>query len=205
MQDQRDRLRDLLAQKALLRKGEFTLASGSRSDEYMDVKAVTYLPEGVEAVGQLVLEKIAAYEVDAVGGLTIGADAIVLSVVSASSRLGPATPGFIVRKDPKPHGLQKQIEGVLLPENSRVAVVDDVVTTGGSVIKAIEALRKAKISVEVVVPLVDREEGGREAIKSLDIPFEPIFTLTEIHAAANLSHPLVGKRVAHGSRSLRHL
>lgn len=190
MPEQTEQLRDLLARDGYVDQ-DVTLASGRRSAEYIDAKAVTYNPEAVEAVGAAVLANIIEHEVDAVGGLTIGADAIVSSVIHAANRAGLRIPGFIVRKESKKHGLQRQVEGVRVSVGARVAVVDDVVTSGGSVLKAVEALREEGVSVAVVVPLVDREAGAREAIESRGIEYRPVFTLSDIRSAAQAQKRLL--------------
>lgn len=183
MSDARTRIIRLLARDAFEER-EVLLASGKRSGVYLDAKAVTYHPDGVEAVGEAVVERLLPYDVEAVGGLTIGADAIVSAVIHAANRRGLRIPGFIVRKEHKRHGLGKQIEGVRPGEGQRVAVVDDVVTSGGSVLKAVDALEAAGVEVAVVVALIDREEGGREAIEARGIPLEPVCTLSEVRDVA---------------------
>ena len=167
-------------------EGEIVLLSGKISNVYLDAKQVTYHPDGVEAVGHAVLDVIRGYDVEAVGGLTMGADAIVNSTVWAAKLRGVHLPGFVIRKEPKKHGLNKLIEGVVPQEGSRVAIVDDVVTSGGSILEAVRAAEELGLKVAVVVPLVDREEGGAAAIGNEGIPFRPICTITEVREA---SHP----------------
>jgi orotate phosphoribosyltransferase len=171
----------LLASRAY-REGEFTLSSGRKSNFYLDAKQVTYDPEGIRLVGAAVYSLIAPYGVQAVGGLTMGADAIVAGVVFVSGERGTPIPGFIVRKEVKQHGLQKRIEGVF-PPGARVAVVEDVLTSGGSALRAVDAVREAGGEVAVVVALVDRQEGGAAAIEREGIPFRAVTTITEIREA----------------------
>ncbi len=180
MADNRE-LAALLARLAY-REGEFRLSSGRTSSFYLDVKQVTYHPEGVGLVGAAVTAIGDEFGVQAVGGPTMGADAIVASAVWASR--GTATPltGFVVRKEGKKHGLQKWIEGVS-PEGKRVALVEDVVTSGGSVLRALDAVREAGAEVAVVVAVVDREEGGATAVEEAGVPFRALCTLSEIRAA----------------------
>jgi orotate phosphoribosyltransferase len=183
MTERAQELVKLLARIAY-RKGDFVLSSGRHSDFYLDAKRVTYRPDAVELVGRAVLELIKPFGVTAVGGLTMGADAIVLSTVWASRATEAPLDGFIVRKEPKRHGLQKWIEGVLPAPGSRVAIVDDVVTSGDSVLSAVRAAGEEGLSAAVVVALVDREEGGAQRFASEDIPFRPVCTLKQVRAYA---------------------
>jgi len=169
--------------------GGVTLSSGVRSDYYVDGKLVTYRQEGAVLVGSAVWEFIRDENVVAVGGLTLGADAIVVAAMLAAQRVGYDLPGFIVRKEPKRHGKQKMIEGVVPERGSRVAIVDDVVTSGGSVIQAITESRNAGLEVAVVVPLVDRQQGAREEVERLGIKFAPICTVPELREAYRRLHP----------------
>ena len=188
MTDARTELIRHLAERAY-RDGAVTLSSGARSKMYVDAKRVMYRPEVAKLAGQIMFDCIRRYDVSAVGGLTIGADAIVSATSRAALDEDVELPGFIVRKDPKAHGLRRVIEGVAPEPGSCVAVVDDVVTSGGSIKRAINALHERNVTVAIVVPLVDREEGGRDAIRRLEIPFESICTLSEIREVA-------GERVA---------
>lgn len=173
----------LLAQRAY-REGQVVLSSGRVSNYYLDAKQVTYDPEGFAAVGRAVLERIEPFDVVAVGGPTMGADAIVCATLNAAAQAGIRLPGFIVRKESKAHGLQKMIEGIRPPEGSRVAIVEDVVTSGGSVLRAVYAARDAGLVVPVVVALVDREEGARETITAEGPEFVPVCTVSDIRRAA---------------------
>ena len=175
---ERDQLRDLLKSRSLM-FGDFTLASGKKSKYYFDSKRTTLLAEGAWLTAREVLRLVRdkGIKADAVGGLTLGADPIVCPVAALSHSEGPPLRAFIVRKEAKDHGTGRQIEGVLDPE-SRVIVVDDVVTTAGSTLKAIEAAEAAGHTVVAVICLVDREEGGGE--KLAKYPFYPIFRKSEI-------------------------
>src|SRR5687768_4560540 len=161
-----ERLVALLADRSA-RRGQFTLASGRVSTPYIDARMTTLTPEGLPLIGRLGLAEIAnaGWNAQAVGGLTMGADPISCAISYASS--GTATPvrAFVVRKAPKAHGTAKLIEG---PFNSgdRVVVIEDVITTGGSALKAISAIREAGGTILGLLALVDREEGGREAIEA---------------------------------------
>ena len=164
------------------REGDFTLSSGAKSSFYLDAKQVTYHPDGVALVGEAVLRAIAGLGVQAVGGLTLGADAIVMSTVWASVRAGAPLPGFIVRKEPKGHGTHQYIEGVH-PKGMRVAIVEDVVTSGASALKAVERAGAAGATPVVVVGMVDRLQGGREAIEARGLQFRAACTIDEVRGA----------------------
>jgi orotate phosphoribosyltransferase len=178
LEPDRERLRLLLRSHSLM-FGEFTLASGQKSHYYFDSKKTTLLPEGAYLAAAEVLRAIRVHgiEADAIGGMTLGADPIVCPVAALSQIEGPALRAFIVRKDTKGHGTERRIEGNLAPR-SRVIVVDDVVTTGGSTLRAIEAAESAGHEVVAVLCLVDREEGGAERLARW--PFHPLFRRAEI-------------------------
>lgn len=182
MENEREQLRELLKRQSLM-FGEFTLASGKKSNFYFDSKKTTLLPDGAwltaRAVLSLVREK--GIEADAIGGLTLGADPIVCPVAALSHAEGPRLRAFIVRKEAKEHGTGKRIEGNLEPR-SRVIIVDDVVTTAGSTLKAIEAAEAEGHTVVAVICVVDREEGG--AAKLAAYPFYPLFRRSEIFGEA---------------------
>jgi orotate phosphoribosyltransferase len=178
MTNEREQLRQLLKSQSLM-FGDFTLASGKKSNFYFDSKRTTLLPDGAWLTAREILRLIRAraIEADAIGGLTLGADPIVCPVAALSHTEGPAMRAFIVRKEAKEHGTGRRIEGNLVP-GSRVIIVDDVVTTAGSTIKAIEAAESDGHTVVAVICLVDREEGG--AAKLAAYPFYPVFKRSEI-------------------------
>lgn len=147
-----------------LLKGEFTLTSGKKSTFYFDAKKLTLSPEGAYHIGKAIFDQLAESGVDAVGGVATGAYPIVAAVAVVSYLEGKPLPSFIVREVTKEHGTKRQIEGHL-KEGSRVAIVDDVLTTGGSVLKAIEAVEAKKCQVVRVIVLVDRHEGGGDRLK----------------------------------------
>ena len=197
----RDRaeLLDLLTAKSVCR-GSFTLASGAKSDLYVDAKLTTLDPRGAMLVGrvgwQLIKETAAArgVRVDSMGGLTMGADAIALSIGIAAhlEDSGASVQTFTVRKSPKAHGRTKLIEGNFASGNS-VVVIDDVITTGGSTLQAIDAVEAEGGRVAFVLALVDRLEGGREAIEQRGHQVVAIFTRADVLAASagERSHPVV--------------
>jgi len=178
VETERDRLAELLRKHSLMR-GEFTLASGKKSNYYFDSKKTTLLAEGSYLTARAVLELLAEREIDAVavGGLTLGADPIVCAVAALSWSEGRPISSFIVRKEAKGHGTGRAIEGNL-PAGARVVVIDDVVTTAGSTLQAIEAAEANGFEVAAVICLVDREEGGAERLTRW--PFYPIFRRSEI-------------------------
>ena len=187
----RERLKELLREHSLM-FGEFTLRSGKKSSFYFDSKRTTLLPEGAYLVAAEVLHTLreARVEAEAIGGMTLGADPIVCPVAALSHLDGPPLRAFIVRKEAKEHGTGRQIEGLLEP-GSRVVVVDDVVTTAGSTLRAIEAVEAAGHTVAAVVCIVDREEGGTEKLSSR-WRFLPIFRRTEIFGAEGSVDGTVG-------------
>jgi orotate phosphoribosyltransferase len=174
----RGRLQELLRSKSLM-FGDFVLVSGKRSKFYFDSKKTTLLPEGAFLVAAEILKVLEdqGIEADAIGGMTLGADPIVCPVAALSHLQGKPLRAFIVRKEAKGHGTGRQIEGLLEPE-SRVVVVDDVVTTGGSTLRAIEAVEAAGHKIVAVLALVDREEGGAERLSRW--PFIALFRKQEI-------------------------
>jgi orotate phosphoribosyltransferase len=148
------------------RRGQFTLASGKQSTLYIDARLTTMSPDGLVLVGTLGLSKIReTWEVDAIGGLTLGADPISYAISYASAQTKHPLRAFTVRKEAKAHGTGKVIEGPF-QVGDRIIVIEDVITTGSSALKAINAVRQAGGIVTGVLALVDRQEGGREAIEA---------------------------------------
>ena len=188
--DERLSLLSLLAQLSF-RLGDFTLASGQKSDYYIDCRTTTLDAEGGRLSGLLMAEliRMLAPEADAVGGLTMGADPLVSNTASASAWWRIAHPeaklvhGFLVRKAVKTHGTGRQIEGFVQP-GARAVIVDDVCTTGASTITAMHAAREAGMQVAAVLCLVDRQQGGRAAIEAelAGAPFMALFTAEQIRS-----------------------
>ncbi len=178
----RQRLKEILLEKSY-RKGTFKLTSGKTSDFYVDGKQTTLSAEGAFLCGKLLFDLIQSEEnsIDAVGGMTLGADPIVTAVSIASYLKKSPIPAFIVRKEAKGHGTGNYIEGLgNMEKGCRVALVEDVVTTGGTLLKVIERVEKAGFTVGLVVTLVEREEGGAEALQNAGYPLKWLFSRTEL-------------------------
>ena len=176
----RGQLLDLLATRST-KRGKFRLASGKMSSLYIDARMTTMSPEGLFVIGQLALKTLrgASWDVDSVGGLTLGADPIAYAISLASMTAHPTVRSFTVRKDPKGHGTGKLIEGPF-QSGDRVAVIEDVITTGASALRAAEALSAEGARIAGVLAVVDREEGGREAIISAGYRVLSLCTASEI-------------------------
>lgn len=177
----REQLRVYLRDHSV-RHGDFQLASGQRSSVYVDAKLTTCRAKAMPLVGRVFLAKMfdRGWHPDAVGGLTMGADPIAAAIARESVAEDSPIDFFVVRKEPKKHGLQKYLEGLPAPQGLRVVIVDDVCTTGASTIKAVERCREAGMAVLGAVCLVDREQGAQEALAEINCPLESIFTLEEL-------------------------
>ena len=176
----RNALLTLLATRST-RRGAFTLASGRQSSVYIDARLTTMSPEGLSLIGPLGLRAIrdAKWAVTAVGGLTLGADPISYAISYASADGSSPLRAFTVRKEVKAHGTGKLIEGPFQPSDT-VAVIDDVITTGSSALKAVDAVRAAGGTVAGVLALVDREEGGREALERAGLQVVSLARVSDI-------------------------
>lgn len=172
MNDYPRQILELAERSGAVLYGDFTLSSGLKSDHYWDGKKVTLSALGVYLVGKAIMERLTHLEIDAVGGPEIGAIPIASAVSLVSHMEGRDIPAFIVRKSPKEHGTRKPVEG--LKENSRVVIVEDVVTTGESVVKAVSAVEELGCKVVKIVALVDRHEGGGNRLRSAGYKFESI-------------------------------
>jgi orotate phosphoribosyltransferase len=177
-----DRLVTLLAERST-RRGHFTLASGRQSTLYIDARLTTMSPDGLALIGPLALKALqqSDWQVNAVGGLTLGADPVSYAVAYASALAGTPLRAFTVRKEAKTHGTTRLIEGPFR-EGDRVAVIEDVITTGGSALRAVEAIRAAGGVVAGVLALVDREEGGRELLVGAGLPVLALTRASDIVA-----------------------
>ena len=161
------------------KKGEFKLSSGKTSEHYVNCKPVTLSGRGLTLSSLLLLKEV---ETSYVGGLTLGADPLVSGVALVSALDSRLVNGLIVRKEAKGHGTQAYIEGLLPPEGTKITVLEDVITTGGSAIKAATRLRDVGYVVERVVAIVDRQEDKEadEFMESVDLELRSLFTLDEI-------------------------
>ncbi|MFH2144985.1 MAG: orotate phosphoribosyltransferase [Candidatus Omnitrophota bacterium] len=160
-------------------KKRVVLSSGKISDYYFDGRVTSLTGEGAYLIADIILEMIKNDNIDAVGGLTLGADPIIGAIISLGFKKNLPLAGFIVRKEKKKHGMQKLIEGPLLEKSGRVLIVDDVVTTGASTIQAIKAVRKQGAKIVRVIAVVDRLEGAKQNIKKLGLKLEAIFTIKD--------------------------
>jgi orotate phosphoribosyltransferase len=182
-----DRLLSMLAERSA-RRGQFTLASGRQSTLYIDARLTTMSPDGLALIGPLALAALRDidWRVQAVGGLTLGADPISYAIAYASAETASPLRAFTVRKEAKAHGTGRLIEGPF-HAGDRVAVIEDVITTGGSALRAVEAVRAAGGTVAGVLALVDREEGGRDALVSAGLPVVALARASDIVALLPLA------------------
>lgn len=188
---ERQQLIKLLAERSVSR-GQFILSSGKSSNLYVDARTTTMSPEGLALIGPIAIEAIrnARWNIDAAGGLTLGADPVAYSIAVASYFNPPLIRAFTVRKDAKIYGTGKLIEGSF-QKGDRVLVTEDVITTGLSALRAIEAIKSAGGHIEGVLTLVDREDGGRETIERKGYPVISLTNLAEILALIPIldAHP----------------
>ncbi len=173
----RARLKAILLERSI-RFGEFTLASGAKSRYYADVRQTSLHPEGATLIAQLLDPILVEFGVRSIGGLTLGADPIVGAAITWTQLMGRGLTGFLVRKEQKAHGTGNRIEGPF-DTSLPVAIVDDVITKGGSALTAYNAVREAGGEVRVVVCVVDREEGGGEEFAARGVPFRALFRIAE--------------------------
>jgi orotate phosphoribosyltransferase len=178
MSDARERLIAELREHAVV-IGEVTLTSGRKAQYYVDAKRAILRPEGFRALGELVAEEADRLKATAVGGMTMGADPVACAALAA----GAPVKGFFVRKERKQHGLQRWLEGPELGPGERCLIVEDVVTTGGSTLKAIERVREEGLEIAGVVSVLDRLEGGAEAIRAATdgAPYSALTTIDEVY------------------------
>ena len=182
----REQLRALIAELAVVH-GRVTLASGREADYYVDLRRITLHHHAAPLVGHVLLDLLeevglGAGEIDAVGGLTLGADPVAGALLHAAASRGQDLDAFVVRKEGKAHGLQRRIEGPDVA-GRRVVAVEDTSTTGGSVLTAVEALREAGADVAGVAVIVDRGTGARERIEAEGLPYHFLFDLADLGIA----------------------
>jgi orotate phosphoribosyltransferase len=169
----------LLLEKEALRRGDFTLSSGKKSNYYLDGRVITMTPEGAYLVGNIILEMAKGRNIDAIGGPTLGADPIVGAVACLAYQRNIPIKTFIVRKAAKEHGMAKQVEGPALKAGCKVILVDDVATTGKALIEAKEALDKIGIITQEAIVIVDRIEGAADNLAKVGLKLESIFTIKD--------------------------
>jgi len=173
----RARLLELFRERAL-KFGEFTLASGKKASYYLDGKQISLHSEGLRLVSEGLLDLLGDLPFDAIGGMSIGADPIVGGVLAVAGSRGRSLGGFLVRKEPKGHGTQRYIEGPLTP-GMRVVVIDDVVTTGGSALQAVDRVVEFGCEVVQVVAIIDRLEGGAANFAARNLPLSSLLTIRD--------------------------
>ena len=181
--DMKDRLIELIIGKAFKYSKEpvFKLVSGRMSNYYFNCKAVTLHPEGMYLIGNLIFELIHDLRVQGIGGLTLGADPLAYAAAYTSYLKGDPVEAFVVRKTAKSHGTMQWIEGNV-QKGDDVVIVDDVITTGKSTIEAITRSREEGLNIVKVIALIDRQEGGKDAIEALGYELTPIVTREEVMA-----------------------
>jgi orotate phosphoribosyltransferase len=175
--DQRHRLFELIKERSF-RRGSFILASGKESSYYFDSKPTMLHPEGATLLARLIFDAIKDVNADCVGGLEMGAVPLIAPVAMRSLEAGRPLMGFFVRKAPKDHGTRQRIEGIDIAGKTAV-IVEDVTTTGGSAMQAVEEVRKAGGTVALVISILDRGEGARELYAAAGVPFASLFTAEE--------------------------
>jgi len=177
----KQRLLELILEKAFKYSKEpiFKLVSGKMSNYYFNCKAVALHPEGMHLIGNLVFEMIKDLNSKGIGGLSLGADPIAYAVAYTSYLKGKPIEAFIVRKTPKSHGIMQLIEGNV-KKGDRVVIVDDVITTGKSTIEAITKAREAGLEIVKVLALIDRQEGGKEAVEDIGYKLDSVITRDEV-------------------------
>ena len=173
-------LLSILDEKSLHRK-KVVLSSGKTSNYYFDGRVSSLHHKGAYLIGKIILDMIKDCEVSAIGGLTLGADPIIGATIALSCQTDKPLDGFIVRKEEKGHGMKKKIEGTPLTKESKVIIVDDVVTTGSSTIKAIEEVKQIGCEIVKVLAIVDRLEGAKENIAKYGLTLESIFTIKDFN------------------------
>jgi len=179
--DMKNRLIELIIEKAFRYSEEpvFKLVSGRMSNYYFDCKAVTLHPEGIYLIGNILFDLVKDLDLKGIGGLTLGADPIAYSVAYTSYLRGRPVEAFVVRKTAKSHGTMQWIEGNI-KKGDKVVIVDDVITTGKSTIEAITRSKEAGLNIVKVIALIDRQEGGKEAVEASGYKLDSIITRDEV-------------------------
>jgi orotate phosphoribosyltransferase len=177
----RDELLGILARESYFER-ELTLASGRASNFYIDCKRTLYLPRGAYLAGELMIELVVAEGIGQIGGMAAGALPVTDAIIQAAFRCNYDLRGFFVRKETKAHGLQQQIEGAFQSDRT-TAVIDDTITTGGSSLQAVEAMKAAGATVSAAFALVERGEGAADAFARAGLKYRYLYTAEEVRAA----------------------
>jgi orotate phosphoribosyltransferase len=177
-QDNRLRLLELIKKEALF-KGDYTLSSGKKSSYYIDLRLITMSAEGAYLIANILFDELKDENIDAIGGLTLGADPIASAYAAISFLRGKPSSAYIIRKEEKKHGKAKLIEGPL-KKGARVVIVDDVATSGGSLVKAIDAVEKAGCKVVKVMSIVDRNEGASIELAKRGYSLQSLYNLKDL-------------------------
>jgi orotate phosphoribosyltransferase len=187
--EERRELLRMLARESYFER-QLTLSSGRASNYYVDCKRTLYLPRGAYLAGEMVLELVTAAGVEQIGGMAAGALPVTDAVIAAAARHSVDIRGFFVRKETKQHGLQQMIEGAFKP-GLKTAVIDDTITTGGSSLQAVAAMREAGANVIAAIALVERGEGAIDAFARAGMKYTWVFTAEEVRAE-RAAHPVSG-------------
>ena len=180
IEESRKKLLEIIIRDAYFRE-KIILSSGKESDYYIDARRVTLSCEGVYLCAKLILAAVGNDQVDAIGGPTLGADPMVGAIGVLSYQAGKPVNTFIIRKAPKVHGKQQQIEGPVLNKDSKIVLIDDVATTGKAFLESLDVLDKIGISVKKAICIVDRSEGAKEALARRGCELISLFDISQIH------------------------
>lgn len=180
IQEEREELRQLIIKDAYF-KEKIILSSGKESDYYIDARRVTLSAQGAYLCARMILDTIGHDDIDAIGGPTLGADPMIGAVAVLSLQAGKPVNTFIIRKTPKAHGKQQQVEGPPLKKGSQVVIIDDVATTGKAFVQSIDVLTKIGVHVSKAICIVDRGEGASEAVAQKNCELVSLFDISEIH------------------------
>lgn len=160
--------------------GNFKLASGRTSNYYCDAKQVTFSGEGLALTMDAIAEELRDVKFDAIGGMDMGATPLAAAAALWFYQLGKYVPSFVVRKEVKAHGTMKDVEGILPPAPARLVILDDVITTAGSIIQAVDVVRGKGHEVVLAISVLDREAGGAEALRAKGVKYQPLVTISEL-------------------------
>lgn len=180
IQEAKTKLLAIIKRDAYFRE-KITLSSGKESDYYIDARLVTLNPQAVELIAAIMLDIVKDDKLDAIGGPTLGADPMIGAIGVLGNQQQKKFTTFIIRKEAKQHGKQRQIEGPPLKEGARVVIIDDVATTGKAFVMSLDVLKEMKVNVVKAICIVDRDEGAKEAIAQKGCPLVSIYKASDIH------------------------